>query len=418
MRLKSTVQAKNSKPNLKRLARAGDIDGLGQALEYREIVAYTDGARLDLGVPVRMSAIAILAHSSDPRAQEALLTGLVDEVADVRLAALRAVRDQRDERVIDALARRLAAAPARHRRFGSETQQRVGEATLAWRDEALRALVERDDPLVLEKVASYMVQRAGDAPLEGSDLDVVRALQSTSRVRAAHPELAERLTEWLGHENAIVVGRSAQVLTALGESALAALVRALEDPERRVAALGAMGQLRDKSVSSSISLYADDPDPNVRRLVMEVLGQIRDPGAVRPLLNGANDPVYEVRAAACSALDDVGTAAVIVAFTSIVGPALERIADTTELNRAIPRVIESDAQDRADLTRGIPRRTGGSTDSSASTDQGGPLPAEATNGRPFTVAGEPIESRSGLRHLFDVIVSGRTAARERRRPRP
>jgi hypothetical protein len=235
-----------------------------------------------------------------------------------------------------------------------------------------------------------MVYRPNEDALNEGDLELLQVLRRASDARAAQTEVAARFVEWLAHENAIIVARSAQVLATFGESGLSALVAALEDPQRRVAAIGVLGQVRDKTVSASISVYAEDPDANVCRAVMEALGRIRDPAAVRALLNGANDPVYDVRDAACAALDSVGTAAVIVAFTSIVAPALDRIADTTELSRTV-------SDGRNGFPREIPRHAGEA-----------PVASESASS-------DSRVGASGIRQLFDSIVSSRTSARDRRR---
>jgi HEAT repeat protein len=388
MRLFSSPTSENPKPSLKRLAKSGDIDGLVRALDYRELIV-ENGVRFDLGAPLRMDAVEILAGSSDPRARDAIVPALSDESVEVRLAALRALRDRVDRHVVDVLARAVAFTPLRKRRFESEAEERLFEVTRVWRGEAIAALAAADAPAALEGVVSCMIHRAGDGPLEESDLEVLRLLQAASGVRDVLPEIAQLLVDWLDHESPAVAGRTAQALGTFGGSALRPLEHALEDPGRRVAAIRVLGRLRDKSVSSSISVHAEDADPKVRLAVMEALGELRDPAAVRALLNGANDFDYDVRTAACAALDRVGTAAVIVAFTSVVAPALERIADTTELNAG-------NGGSKTVPPRQIPRHAGAEPAGNGSAEQS-------------------AESPSGVRQLFDSIVSARTSGRGRRR---
>jgi HEAT repeat protein len=321
----------NRQPNVQRLANAGDVDGLARALEFRELVAGEGGAQYDLGVPVRLEALEALAARPGPESRSAIVAALADESVDVRFAALRLVDDYRDDQVLDALSRALGAAPVRPGRFDSPVYEALAEKLQGWRRESLQVLVSLDEPIALERATSSMIDRPDERPLDDEDLEALRLLAATPRAQEFVPELAERLTVLLQHDHATIVTRVEQVLATFGGSSVAPLVTALENPGMREPAIRALGRLKDKSVTSMISVYADDPDPDVRLAVMQALGEVRDPAGVRALFAGANDHVYYVRTAACAALDELGSAAMIVAVTSIIGPALERIEGTSEV---------------------------------------------------------------------------------------
>ena len=62
----------------------------------------------------------------------------------------------------------------------------------------------------------------------------------------------------------------------------------------------------------------------MRAAAAAALGALRDTGAVEPLLEATRDPDFTVRESAGAALDQLGTAAVMVGISALMRPALER----------------------------------------------------------------------------------------------
>ena len=73
----------------------------------------------------------------------------------------------------------------------------------------------------------------------------------------------------------------------------------------------------------------DHPDPRARAASCAALGELRDPSAVEPLLRASQDPEFAVRAGAGSALNLLGTVAVVVGVSALLRP---EHANTLEAN--------------------------------------------------------------------------------------
>src|SRR3954471_6494313 len=91
------------RPNVRRLQRRGDADGLAYAARYREII--TDaGRRTDLGVAIRRNAVEALG-AIEPRPHvDVLITALNDDAESVRYAAIGALAGCSQPEAIDAVA--------------------------------------------------------------------------------------------------------------------------------------------------------------------------------------------------------------------------------------------------------------------------------------------------------------------------
>ena len=153
------------KPNVKSLARSGDVDGLIQAARYREVVRRVDGRVSDAGASVREAAI--LALHRRPATGPAR-------------PSRRALRDPAD-RV------RCAAVLALYERGEAEP---LAEAAGLLRDEdgqalatAFRALLELRKPGSTLKLVQVIVYREDERPVSEVDASFLRAL-----VEAEGPE--------------------------------------------------------------------------------------------------------------------------------------------------------------------------------------------------------------------------------------
>jgi HEAT repeat protein len=302
------------RPNVRRLARRGDLGGLIHALEHVEVVRDREGSYLDVGGLVRRDAVVALADRDEPSVRQALIERLSDEDESVRLETIRALRKWPDEPVARAFAGGVGSWPSPE-----------GDGS---RDEALAALLDIGHPRTLELLVVAMVRGERGSPLHETDASSLRA------VRAHHGEDARDVT-WslvaaLNDERVEVRDRAETVLIWLEPDSVEPLVAALDRPEVRCRAARALGDLRDSRAVGPLVDTIFDQDPTVRRTVARALGQIKDPSAAGVLLRSSRDPDYGVRSAAIGALEELGAAAVMVAiaeFGAAIAGTIERESD-------------------------------------------------------------------------------------------
>jgi len=303
------------RPNVRRLARRGDVAGLIRALEHTDIVLDRQGRPWDVGGLVRRDAVEALAGRDDPAALEALIGRLSDEDESVRLAAIGAIRHRPDGQVIRALAGGVGSWPSPE-----------GDGSRA---EALDALLEIGHPRTLELLVVAMVRRAGGRPLDESDASSLRTVQAHHGETVR--EVTWRLIAPLTDDRVEVEDRAETMLTWLEPHSLEPLVAALDRPQVRCRAARALGTLRDNRAVGPLVDTIFDQDPTVRRTVARALGEIKDPSAAGVLLRSSRDPDYGVRDAAIGALDQLGAAAVMVAVaelgTAIPAPPEQRLLE-------------------------------------------------------------------------------------------
>jgi HEAT repeat protein len=297
-------------PNVRRLQRAQDLEGLARALEYREIVSDREGRRIDRGARVRAEVVEVLAESEDPRVVDALVRGLRDDTSYVRLKAIEAVRGRRDDRVLEALAAGVGAAPREPDAAALRGELRSLDPARA---KALDALLELGDPRVPQRIAVHMAYRAGEEPLTETDEWAFRA------ALAAVPdgggaELAASIAALLGHERPEVRGRAQAILRWIGPASVEPLIAALERPYLRGLVIPPLGDLGDSRAAQPLLDMLSERDPAVRGAAARALGEIRHPSSVEGLMLASHDEDHGVRREAMVALDKLGTAAVVVAM--------------------------------------------------------------------------------------------------------
>ncbi len=147
------------KPNVKTLARDGDIDGLIEAARYRDVVRRVDGSHSDAGAAVREAAVLALAQIGGDRASETLGRALGDPADRVRCAAIVALHDRGDDQS-------LALAVAHLR-------EEDGQALST----AFRALVELRKPGSTSRLVLAIVHREDERPVSETDASILRALR-------------------------------------------------------------------------------------------------------------------------------------------------------------------------------------------------------------------------------------------------
>jgi HEAT repeat protein len=151
------------------------------------------------------------------------------------------------------------------------------------------------------RVLRRLTQAGGHDALAGTIEDLVARLREGSA-----PERARPLLVWLAPES------------------VEPLIRALDDHIAQREAIIALGSIHDsRAVEKLCSILLGDDDPPIRMAAAWALGEIRDPAAVEALLVATGDGDYRVRAEAGVSFDKLGNAAIAVAMSALIRPALE-----------------------------------------------------------------------------------------------
>ena len=293
------------KPNVKSLARDGDVEGLIEAARYREVVRRVDGRVSDAGASTREAAILALKDTAGDRAGETLVRALGDPADRVRCAAILALYERDDD---DSLA--LAAAHLR---------DEDGQALAT----AFRALLELQKTGSTHKLVSAIVHRDDERPVSETDASILRELLDAEGADA-RAEVIDLLISALGDPREDVAERAEDLLELLAPDSVASLVMELSSglaPER---AASVLGRIKDARALEPLVAALRHPDAQVRMESCVALGELRDPAASEPLLVATRDPEHLVRAGAGAALDRIGTAAIAVSVASLLRPLLEK----------------------------------------------------------------------------------------------
>ncbi|MEA2399324.1 MAG: hypothetical protein QOK25_2880 [Thermoleophilaceae bacterium] len=292
-------------PDIEKLTRKGKVAGLVAALDYRQLVTDPDGLMVDVGVEVRTAAAASLAGIESPAARQGLLHALSDPDESVRIAAIQALRERGDGAAVEPLMIAVMSW--------------VGPERARSREEALEALEALGEPDVLRRTAADLAARSVDHA--AADAAVVGRLAVAAERDAFRPTVADLVADL---RDPATSTRARTLLVWLGRDSVDELVEALSDDEAQRQAARALGSIRDsRAVEPLCSLLLSSPDPLTREAAAWALGEIRDPSAVGALLAATSDPDYAVRAEASAGFDKMGNAAIAVAMSELVRPALE-----------------------------------------------------------------------------------------------
>jgi HEAT repeat protein len=328
------------KPNVKSLAKAGDVEGLIDATRHQELVPGRDGTTVDVGAPVREEAVFALRDVAPDRAGDAFVRALSDPVDGVRCAAAVALYERGDA---EALADAVAVLPAE-----------AGKA----RDVALRALFELRKPQTSRRLAHALVYRRDERPLKDADASLVPSLLRAEGRPEAPGEVVELLVVALGDERDAVADRAEDMLVRLAPASTEALIRELASGAAPRRAAAALGTIKDARALESLVAALSHPDSRVRGECCVALGELRDPAAVEHLLAATRDPEHGVRLRAGAALDSMGTAAVAVSVATLLRPLLsEALGAEKVLGQLSSGEMPSD--DGAELPPAAPPETPG-----------------------------------------------------------
>ena len=296
------------KPNVKSLAKAGKVDGLVEASQYRDILPGDEGVPLDAGAPIREQAILALGEASGNGDREMIVKrvthALADPVDRVKCAAVMTLYRLEEA---GPLAEAVAMLPS------GEGQARVM---------AIRSLIALRAPGSSAQLAESLLYQDGELAL-GETADVVVTLADEEGTPDASTELTKLAVAALGHERAVVAFRAEELLERLGPVSLDLLVDELMNGPASARAAAVLGRMKDSRALGPLVAALKHPDPRTRSHSCAALGYLRDPAAAEALLAATRDSEYEVRVSAGEAVDRLGTPAIVVSIATLLRPLVE-----------------------------------------------------------------------------------------------
>jgi HEAT repeat protein len=296
------------KPNVKSLAKAGEVDGLVDASRYSEMLTTDEGLPVDAGAPVREEAIAALADAADGEDRDAIVRrlreALTDPVERVRCAAVMTLY-------------RLEEAPAL-----AEAVARLPSGEDQARATAIRALIALRAPGSAAELAAALLYRDDELAL-GDTGKIVSTLIEEEGTPDAARDVAELAVAGLRDTRSVVAFRAEELLDQLGAKSVDLLLHELTERNGSPRAAAILGKIKDARALEALVAALEHPDTRMRSESCAALGELRDPAAAEALLAATRDPEYEVRASAGKALDSIGTAAIVVSIAALLRPVLE-----------------------------------------------------------------------------------------------
>ena len=294
---------------MRRLRRKGRVDGLREALRYREIVADDEGVEWDVGVVVRVDAADALADFDATDVAGSLAEALGDPEPAVRVAVVAALSRLGTPTAIEPLVDCAIGRPD----GDDEAAERALELLVAWElqtgpEVLFERLLEPEAPPPEDSHRDALERLLGAAPDSAEARDAVAdaailALRTPASDRAE--ACAETILGWLGPPVA------ERVLEPLADGAVTpALVRA-------------SGLLGDARIVEPVIGRLSSDDAEMRRSAAAAAGALNHTLAVPALLTATQDAEQSVRDAASAALNRMGMAAVIAGLAEIVRTEIE-----------------------------------------------------------------------------------------------
>jgi HEAT repeat protein len=322
------------RPNIKSLARRGDVAALIEATSYAESEPSASDPDTDSGASVRAEAIRALGSIGRDSGHEAIEAGLGDSSDSVRSTAVSVLHARRDGA---ALARALGTLPS------------DGES----RELAILAIVDLRETVSASIMASALVQREDeellDEPVARLFMELIEEEDSESR----HAGIGV-LVQALGDERGIVVDRAAELLVRLAPASIEALVTELKTGSAAGNSAYVLGRIGDPHTVSALVETLGHEDARVRRECSAALGEFDAREAVMPLLRATRDSDHGVRVQAAAALDRMGTSAVIVGVAALLEPMIHEAVQAAR-DQQQPRGSNGGTRDNA-ASRPRPRQ--------------------------------------------------------------
>lgn len=279
------------KPNVEKMVKKGNVEGLIEALRYKD-------------KQVRRDAAEALGRIGDKRAVEPLINALKYWSWGIQNEAAEALGKIRDARAVDPLIQALRASDPYGGYHPNDPYVQHS---------AIRALVKIGETAI-ESLSNGLLDEnvrkgAGKALEEILDLKIlVEALKYSGLVLLQGVTISVlRELNNEGYHRAIVFA-----VISLGRSGNARVIelviQALEDKDLtvRLNATIALGYIRDAKAARPLIETLNDVHADVRAIAAWALGEIGDGRAVEMLAKALNDKEANVRKSAAEALGRIG----------------------------------------------------------------------------------------------------------------
>jgi HEAT repeat protein len=294
------------KPNVQKLVRRRDLEGLVEAASFQDIVANPNGPPFDIGVPVREEAIVAMGELG-PSTGNGIVAGALRDPSDrVRVAAVQVLYARGDvEPLIEALG--WLPADAGHSR-----------------QLALRAVLELAESRSARPLARALARRTGDDPIREEEVQLLKSLMGEEKCAETVHDVVEDLIVALADARAIVADRAVDLLVSLTPASTQGLIAELDAGAAPDRAALALSRIKDTRALEALVRALGHRDPRVRAESAGALGELRDPAAAEALLRATRDPEHVVRTRASRALDQIGIVAVVFGVSALMQPMIHQ----------------------------------------------------------------------------------------------
>jgi HEAT repeat protein len=330
---------RTAKPNVKALARRGDVDALVAAAGFQDLMPAAGGGMIDRGAEVRHEAVLCLGAMGPEVGAEAIMAALSDHSDYVRLAAIRVL-----------FARRQATALA---------------AAMAWlpsdrghaRNLALTALAELRRPDSAPALAAALVHSEGDEPVDKDGAQLLTLLLGAEAGSTAAGEVVEQLLTALADERGAVCDRAEELLWSIAPASIEGVIAELKAGAAPHRAARVLARIKDTRALEPLMEALLHRDARVRAESATALGELRDPAAVEALIQATRDCDHRVRARAGSALDQLGMVALVVGVATMLRPMIHDSIASIEPRSALSEAQNGTSADGATGDEPVPDPT-------------------------------------------------------------
>jgi HEAT repeat protein len=287
------------KPNVEKLKKKRDVEGLLKALGYK-------------GKNVRLSAAEALGKIQDAMTVGPLIRALKDKDSDVRGKAIWALGEIGDAKAVGPLIWALKDNDSGVRERAKWALGEIGDARAVV--PLIRALKDKDSDV--RKAAKEYLGEIGDARAVEPLIQALANEYVREKAEKALEKIGEPAVEpliqalkyeyyWVGNDAA------ARVLGKVGNArAVKPLILAFKDRNEEyygaeAVAVDAIKEIGEPAVEPLIQALKD-ADGKVREMAAESLGKIKDVRAVEPLIQALKDKNRDVQVEAVDALGEIG----------------------------------------------------------------------------------------------------------------